>query len=126
MTTGKRGRPTKWDGVLGEGRLIATWLAIEVRRRSKLGGRGTVRWACMVLARENGGLGVVEDRPGFWRGEDWRATGPTRRALYQEWEGIRELHKRAEKLLNEARPGVRENWENQANALAEQRRRKLG
>ncbi len=131
----KRGRPAKWDGVHGEGRLIALWLAVEVKRKSKPGGGGSVLWACQMLARE--GMVVVEDHPGRWKVTEWSGgqavdaefvrTGPTKRTKYCKIEGIREAYKRAEALLDCAAPGVRENWEAQAAELADEaRRKKLG
>lgn len=119
--------------------MIAIWLKIEVTRRTKPGGKGSVKWACELLERRN--AAYMTAPPGRWADQGanrhesgqqldkpapWLPTGP--RPRYRlAWEGWRENHKRAEALLKAARAGVLEHWEAVADRLAERARaRKLG
>jgi hypothetical protein len=119
--------------------LVAIWLKIEVARRSKPGGVGSVKWACELLARQSAafvtaGEGRWDDSKARVDPESgqtidpgpWLPTAPHR---YHRlgWEGWRETHKRAEALLKAARPDVRAHWEAMADRLADRARaRKLG
>jgi hypothetical protein len=100
---------------MGEGRLVAAWLAIEVRRRRKHGGLGSVTWACQQLAKDR--ASYVDHTNGRWsRDGRWQPLGSARSEVLQA-EGWRELHKRATALLK-LHDGAKAHWDSVANQIA--------